>query len=206
MHARGVGAGELQSTAFQRIMMHPYDKDQPTPVVSGYVTCEHVRDALESIRRHSRPNDIAMIYWLGKEAVDDNGALYLLTSESRPGTKLAQKAIALKEMLDFPRDVPGACVLLLDTAPGTPTNTPVMVSLPSTRVAVLRYAWAGSGNPVPGLMNALQEASVQRTATSLQDLAVFADRDRRKLDVVPTWEDNLKELPALAQMVITRKP
>ena len=98
--------------------MHPYEKDRPTQVVSGYVTCEHVRDALDSIRRHSKPNDLALIYWLGKEAVDDDGRLYLLTSESRPGTKLAQKAIALKEMLNFPRDVPGACVLLLDTAAG----------------------------------------------------------------------------------------
>jgi len=206
LHARGAGAAGLRSAAFQQVMMHPYDKDQPTQIVSGYVTCEHVRDALESIRRHSKPNDIALIYWLGKEAVEEGGGLYLLTSESRPGTKLAQKAVALKEMLDFPRDVPGACVLLLDTAAGAVTEVPAAASLPSTRVAVLRYAWSGKSTPVPGLMNALEEASKKRDATSLLDLAAFADRARRQLAIIPTWEDNLKDVPALAAMVISRKP
>ena len=55
-------------------------------------------------------------------------------------------------------------------------------------------------------MNALEEASRNRDATSLQDLAVFADRSRRQFEVIPTWEDNLKELPGLAQTVISRKP
>jgi hypothetical protein len=55
-------------------------------------------------------------------------------------------------------------------------------------------------------MNALEEASRSRDATSLQDLAGFADRSRRKFAVIPTWEDNLKELPGLAQTVISRKP
>ncbi|HEX4592179.1 MAG TPA: hypothetical protein VH120_19755, partial [Gemmataceae bacterium] len=187
LHARG-GAEGLQSAAFKQVLMHPFEKDQPTQVVSGYVTCEHVRDALDSIRRHSKPNDIALIYWLGKEAVDESGGLYLLTSESRPGTKLAQKAVALKEILNFPRDVPGACVLLLDTAAGNTQEIPSAVPLPSTRVAVLRYAWAGKNTPIPGLMNALEEASRNRDATSLQDLAAFADRSRRQFEVVPTWE------------------
>jgi WD40 repeat protein len=205
LHARG-GADGLRSTAFQRVMMHPFDKDQPTQVVAGYVTCEHIRDALESIRRHSKPNDVALIYWLGKEAVDEGNDLYLLTSESRPGTKLAQKAVALKEMLAFPREVPGASVLLLDTAASRPEATPPAVTLPSTRVAVLRYAWAENSTPVPGLMNALEEASRKRDATSLQDLAGIAGQSRQQFRVIPTWEDNLKEVPALAQEVISRKP
>src|SRR5262249_35236168 len=119
---------------------------------------------------------------------------------------LTQKAIALKEMLNFPRDVPGACVLLLDTAAGAAEQAPPVVALPSTRVAVLRYAWAAKSTPIPGLMNALEEASRNRDATSLQDLAIFADRLRRRFEVLPTWEDNLKELPGLAQTVISRKP
>ncbi|HEY1381231.1 MAG TPA: hypothetical protein VGF55_30810, partial [Gemmataceae bacterium] len=206
LQARG-GAAGLQSPVFQRVMMHPYSPDQPTPVVSGYVTCEHVRDALESIRRHSKPNDVALIYWRGTEAVDENGSLYLRTSETRPGTKLAQKAIALKELLDFPRDVPGACALLLDTAAGgSGPDVPAVVPLPSTRVAVLRYAWSGKGAPVPGLLPALEEASQNREATSLRDLAAAADRFRKRFPTVPTWEDNLKDLPALAELVISRKP
>jgi WD40 repeat protein len=206
LHARGAGAEGLRSTTFQRVLMHPYDKEQPTQVVSGYVTCEHVRDALESIRRRSKPNDIALIYWLGREAVDEGNNLYLLTSESRPGTKLAQKAVALKEILEFPRDVPGACTLLLDTAAGALQEVPVAECVPCTRVAVLRYAWSGKSTPVPGLMNALEEASRNRDATSLHDLAGFADRSRRQFPVTPTWEDNLKELPGLAETVISRKP
>ena len=188
--------------------MHPYVKDQPTQVVSGYVTCEHVRDALESIRRHSQPNDVALIYWLGAEAVNEGGELYLLTSESRPGRKLAHSAVALKELLDFPRDVPGACALLLDTAAagGEQPDTPAAVPLPSTRVAVLRYAWSKKGTAVPGLLLALEESSEQRKATSLQDLAAFAGRSVKTFKDVPTWEDNLKELPALAELVISRKP
>ena len=62
------GRAGLRSTVFSQVMMHPYTKDQPTQVVSGYVTCEQIRDALESIRRHSKPNDVALIYWLGSEA------------------------------------------------------------------------------------------------------------------------------------------
>ncbi len=207
LQARGAGAQGLRSTVFRQVLMHPYMKDQPTQVVSGYVTCEHVRDALESIRGHSKPNDVALIYWRGAEAVNESGELYLLTSESRPGRKLAHSAIALKEILDFPRDVPGACVLLLDTTSGPPApDKPAPVPLPSTRVAVLRYAWSGTGTPVPGLLEALEESSATRQATSLKDLAAIADRSRRTPAGSPTVEDNLKELPALADLVISRRP
>jgi hypothetical protein len=187
--------------------MHPYAKDQPTQVVSGYVTCEHIRDALESIRRHSKPNDVALIYWLGSEAPDEAGNLFLHTSESRPGRKLAHSAIGLKEILEFPRETPGACALLLDTAgASSPQDTPSLVPLPSTRVAVMRYAWSGKGAAVPGLLLALEEASQKRDATALQDLATIAARSRQQFKDVPAWEDNLKDLPALAEMIISRKP
>src|SRR5262249_48458155 len=130
-----------------------------------------------------------------------------LTSESRPGRKLSRSAIALKEILDFPRDVPGACALLLDTTSGTPApDKPAPVPLPSTRVAVLRYAWSGQGTPVPGLLQALEESSPTREATSLKDLAAIADRSRRTPDGGPTVDDNLKDLPALAELVISRRP
>jgi hypothetical protein len=212
LQARGAGAGGLRSPVFQRVMMHPYAKDRPTQVVTGYVTCEHVRDALESIRSHSKPNDVALIYWLGAEAVADDGAAYLLTSESRPGRKLAHSAMGLKELLAFPREAPGACVLLLDTAADKPPadpqagTPPRAVPLPSTRVALLRYGWAGRAAPVPGLLRALEEASRTRVATSLLDLARTAGDARKQFETEPAWDDNLKELPALANMVITRKP
>jgi hypothetical protein len=207
LQARGAGTQGLRSTVFQHVMMHPYVKDQPTQVVSGYVTCEHIRDALESIRRNSKPNDVALIYWLGSEAVDDNGDLFLLTSESRPGRKLARSAIALHEILNFPRETPGACALLLDTAgTGMKPDVPPALPLPSTRVAVLRYAWSGKGVPVPGLLLALEESSQKRMATALQDLAAIAARSRQEYKDLPAWVDNLKDLPALAELVISRKP
>jgi WD40 repeat protein len=209
LQASGAAAGTagLRSTVFQRVMMHPYTKEQPTQVVSGYVTCEHIRDALESIRRHSKPNDVAMIYWLGDEAVNENGYLYLATSETRPGRKLAHSAIGLREILEFPRETPGACALLLDTAGGPyPPDTPKSESLPSTRVAVMRYAWSTKTDAVPGLLMALEESAQKRPATSLQDLAGFAGQALQKFKTPPTWVDNLKELPALAQLVISKKP
>jgi WD40 repeat protein len=205
LQARG-GPEGLRSTVFRRVMMHPYAADQPTQVVSGYVTREHVLDALESIRAHSRPNDVALIYWLGEEAAAD-GQMYLRTSESRPGRKLSETAVSLQYLLDFPRDVPGACVLLLDVASGgAPQDAPTALPLPSTRVAVLRYAWSKQGAPVPGLLLALEESSRKREATSLQDLAAAAEKARKQLEGAPTLEDNLKELPALADLVLSRQP
>jgi hypothetical protein len=207
LQARGAGPQGLRSTVFQQVIMHPYVKDQPTQVVSGYVTCEHIRDALESIRQHSKPNDVALIYWLGSESFDERGDLYLRTSESRSGRKLAHSAIGLKEILEFPRETPGACALLLDTAAvGVAAEAPTVVPLPCTRVAVLRYAWSGKGTTVPGLLMALEESSQKRDATGLRDLAAIAARSRQEFKEVPAWEDNLNELPALADMVISRKP
>jgi hypothetical protein len=139
LQARGAGAEGLRSTVFNQVMMHPYTKNQPTQVVSGYVTCEQIRDALESIRRHSKPNDVALIYWLGSEAPDEAGNLFLHTSESRPGRKLAHSAIGLKEILEFPRETPGACALLLDTAgAASQSDTPSLVPLPSPLTVVRR--------------------------------------------------------------------
>lgn len=203
----GVGAEGLRSAVFQRVMMHPYAKDQPTQVVSGYVTCEHIRDALDSVRRHSKPNDVAMIYWLGDEAVNENGNLFLTTSETRPGRKLAHSAIGLREILEFPRETPGACALLLDTMAGpAPADTPKTEALPSTRVAVMRYAWSNRTDAVPGLLMAMEESAQKRQATSLQDLAVFAGQSLNRFGLKPIWVDNLRDLPALAQLVIIRKP
>lgn len=207
LQARGAGDRGLKSNVFQHVVMHPYVKDKPTQVLSGYVTCEHVRDALESIRRLAKPNDVAMIYWLGTEEVNEVGDLYLHTSESRPGRKLAHTSIALKEILNFPREVPGACALLLDTAASgsPPVENPPTVQLPSTRVAVMRYAWSTAGDTVPGLMLALEESSRQREATSFKDLASYAGQSLQKVRQVATWDDNLKEVPALADTVIIRR-
>ena len=81
-----------------------------------------------------------------------------------------------------------------------------MVPLPSTRVAFLRYAWSGKTAPGPRPAPALEEASRKREATSLLDLARQAGEARTQFETAPAWEDNLNELPALAGLVITRKP
>jgi hypothetical protein len=70
----------------------------------------------------------------------------------------------------------------------------------------MRYAWTQKTETVPGLLLALEEASQKRETTSLQDLAAFAGQARQRFPVLPSWVDNLKELPALAELVITRKP
>src|SRR5207248_3021825 len=125
---------------------------------------------------------------------------------SRPGRKLAHSAVALTELLDFPRDVPGACALLLDTASAPPQDAPAVVPLPATRVAVLRYAWSRKADTVPGLLRALEESSQTREATALKDIVPFAGASVQKSEGVSTWEHNLKDLPALAEFVISRKP
>jgi hypothetical protein len=208
LQARAVGTDKLKSTVFDRVVMHPFAKDQMLQVMSGYVTCEHVRDALESIRSQSGPNDVALIYWLGREAVDEKNELYLLTSESRPGRKLAHAAIPLQELLDFPKDVPGACALLLDVASDDARATAsVTLAKASAKVAVLRYAWSKKDEVVPRLLMALEKASQEKQATSLKDLAeVAADRSRETQGGAATLEENLKDLPALATLVISRQP
>jgi hypothetical protein len=52
----------------------------------------------------------------------------------------------------------------------------------------------------------LEEASQKREATSLVDLARVAGEVRSKFEAIPGWADNLKELPALAELVLTRRP
>jgi len=192
-----------RSTVFQHVKIHPVTGDQGVPTLSGYVRQEHVNKAIESIRRHSKPNDVALIYWLGTEERDAQGQLYLHTSQSRTGVPLPQTSIAVSWLLEFPNisNVPGACVVLLDTT--SVGGPPAPLPRASNRVALMRYAWSRQSNTVPGLMLALEEASRTRTVTSLLDLAAQAEQPRPG---DPKVEHNLNDLPALRTLVITRKP
>jgi hypothetical protein len=200
------GEHGLRSPVFRQVVMHPYAKDRPTQVLSGYVTPRHVRGAVKSIREHSGPNDVVLIYWLGREAAAQ-GEPYLLTSDSRPGRPLPQTAIPARELLNLPGDMPGACALLLDVAAGgAPPTGESAATLADSRAAVLRYAWSKTESPVEGLLMTLEDASARREAISLLDLAVAADRARGNYPGEPTLIQNLRGLPALADVVISRKP
>lgn len=192
-----------RSTVFQHVRIHPVTAEEGVPTLSGYVRQEHVTKAIESIRRYSKPNDVALIYWLGTEEADAQGNLYLHTSQTRAGVPLPQTSIAVSSLLEFPNisNVPGACVILLDTT--SVGGQPVALPRPSNRVALLRYAWSRQAKTVPGLMLALEEASRTRNVTSLLDLATQAEQPRPG---DPKVENNLRELPALRTLVISRKP
>jgi len=193
----------LRSTVFQRVIMHPYVEGQPTQMLSEYVTKDNVLRAVESIRKNSSPNDVALIYWLGREAYE-NGEQYLLTSDTRPNRPLAQSALPVRQLLNFPGEVPGARALLLDVANSGAPDTPAPWRLASTRAAVLRYPWARKDEPLDGLLVTLEAAAAAGGPISLQTLATTAARSREKFPGSPTLDQNLREVPNLANLVLSQ--
>jgi len=194
----------LHSTVFQRVIMHPYVEGQPTQMLAEYVTKDNVLRAVESIRKNANPNDVALIYWLGREAYE-NGEQYLLTSDTRPNRPLAQSALPVRQLLNFPGEVPGARALLLDVANSAATpDTAAPWRLASTRAAVLRYAWARKDEPLDGLLVTLESAAMAGGPITLQTLATSAAQSREKFPGAPTLDQNLREVPSLANLVLSQ--
>jgi hypothetical protein len=203
------GTQGLRSAVFNRVLLHPYfpgRKEQP--LLIGHIYTGMVRSGLRSIQRfieaEGSPNDVVLVYWLGRDAVEVNGTWYLPTSDSPPRDKgiALDTMIPLAELLGGQENAQGARVLLLDVA--TPFSP--AVSLTSARAAVLRHAWSKQDRALPGLLMALETAAVSgKSDVSLRDLQDAADRFRK--DYVESLEltSNLELVP-LATLVLTHKP
>src|SRR5207247_2149905 len=124
--------------------------------------------------------DVVLIYWLGKDAVQESGEWYLPTSESRmlSSYPLRETAIPLSDLIDAQNGLLGARVVMLDVAtPVGPPQPPTFEWAP-TRSAVLRYAWSKQDLPVPGLLEALEQTALANQKASLQHVAQTAERVR----------------------------
>jgi serine/threonine protein kinase len=124
-----------------RVIVHPHVPDrEESPLLIGNVHAGMIRNGLWSIERECSPNDVSLIYWLGRDAVEVQGAWYLPTSDSPPPGKPLEldTMIPLTELLGGQPGAKEARVLLLDVgAPFTPS-----VGLSRTPAAVLRLDWS----------------------------------------------------------------
>jgi hypothetical protein len=163
-----------------------------------------IRNGLWSIERECNPNDVVLIYWLGRDAVQDQGKWYLPTSDSPPPDKGLDldTMVPLDDLLGGQPGAAGARVLLLDVgAPVSPS-----VGLSRTRAAVLREAWSKQDRPVPGLLMALEDAVVAgKRQISLRDLEKAAEKFRVKYSDSLELTSNLDVVP-LSGLVLTQKP
>lgn len=168
---------QLKSAVFGQVVSYPRSPDG-VGAVTGCVTQKMVLDRLQEIENDIRdsksPSDVVLIYWLGKDVVEDQNEWYLPTrdGELHPDT-LEKTAVRLDRLLATDERVLGGRVLLLDVASGGQDQ----VSRPnwrSSRTAVLRYAWSEKAVPLPALLVALERAAKGRQAVSLQDLATAA--------------------------------
>jgi WD40 repeat protein len=177
LQVEGEGA-RRRSRAFGRVVLYPYSRGQARPL--GRVTRDKVRLWLTAIRqdveedagtRRGRPSDVVLVYWLGKDLVqDEKGDWYLPTSDTdrEPLKSPSVTAQPLAELLDADREVPGARLLLLDLA-APKAGEESAADWPRSRAAVLRYLWAGDAVPVPGLIAALQTAARGKGPVSLEE-------------------------------------
>ena len=124
---------------------------------------------------------------------------------------IAHGADALAILASSPHLATPELTVLLDVAPSDPARGPAKLPPPSTRAAVLRFAWPNKDAPVPGLLQVLEKAAAaakQGSATSLKNLAEaardFAQQPGRGL----LFDGNLeqKEMASLARLVIAIGP
>jgi hypothetical protein len=199
----------LRSAVFNRVILHPnFPGRTEQPLLIGHVYTGMVRNGLRSVQRfietEGSANDVVLVYWLGRDAVDVDGNWYLPTSDSPPRDKgiALDTMIPLAEVLGSQENAQGAHILLLDVA------TPVLpvVSLPTTRAAVLRYAWSKQDQALPGLLMALETAAVSgKREVSLLDLQDAANRFRKQYAESLELTSNLQLVP-LASLILTQKP
>ena len=97
--------GPLRSAVFSRVILHPYSPGREPSLLVGHIHTGMVRNGLRSIERFiqtaGNPNDVALIYWLGRDAVEVQGTWYLPTSDSPPPDKRLEldTMIPLAELL-----------------------------------------------------------------------------------------------------------
>ncbi|TMG64360.1 MAG: hypothetical protein E6H81_15655 [Chloroflexi bacterium] len=148
---------------------------------------------------------MVLIYWLGRGAEMEENQWYLPTYTSRPGEKISETGVALKELLGADEATAGARLLLLDVAPSSAEDMPV-ATLSTAHAGILRYKWSQPGAPVPGLLVALEKAASRRGNTSLADVIRIATELRDTYPSSPDLKHNLGLLPPLAALVVSGKP
>ncbi len=185
LQLRAQGRGGLGSNVFKGVVLHPSPREAPGKVLplAGYVTAQQVRDLLEDVEKDIRdngtPSDVVLIYWLGKEAWDEETKRwYLLTDDSQKLSSLGLKrtAVPVEELLPANRAVLGARVLLLDVSTGRAAREQRPASWERGHAGVLRLAWAEKAVPRPELLEILERAARADRDVSLLAAALAAEQ------------------------------
>jgi WD40 repeat protein len=186
--------GKLRSGPFEPVVLHPLK-------APGYVRKNRVMQAVKELSRSATsPNDVVIVYWLGKEGVNERGEVCLLTDEALPNQPLTTSTtVSLAELLGACQGMRGAQVLFFDVAQGNP----LALNIPFTQAAVLRQAWLNKV-PAPTLLEALEEKHVGAPMT-LKDVVRAANDLRARYGGALSLKDNLKDLPYLATLVLTQE-
>ena len=209
LHAQAAKEG-FQSRVFSKVIVHPLRPGAAPSAVAGHVSLHLVNVRLKAIQAQAGPHDVTLLYWIGRERVE-KGERYLLTSEAfdQKGVDLRRSSIPVKDLVgDAGRGGKagaGARVILLDTL----ADGPVEAADDRTgRAAVLRYAWSRAGAPIPGLLTALERASMGADRTFVETLARVADRRAGEFPTRPVLEHNLdtRDGAGLGRLILTRAP
>jgi hypothetical protein len=158
------------------------------------------------IDKKGSPSDVVLIYWLGRDLLQENGEWYLPTSESRPRTKISDTGIALRQLLAIDGSVAGARVLLLDvSSTATPPGGSPSPEFSANHVAMLRYEWSKQDVP-PGLLEVLETAARGGKDISLQDMLAAADEYRTNYANTIKFTHNLQLSSPMAGLILSRGP
>lgn len=203
----------LQSRVFSEVKGYPYSLRRIRPLADYTAVRPKVEAELDAMRRDiekdGSPSDVVLIYWLGREAVKEDGEWYLPTNDTDM-KRLGETALPLRELLNQDGNVLGARVVLLDvTAPAPAKGAQPGFEWHRSRAAVLHYAWSRKEGPQPELLKALESAARESPDAEvlLRDVAKAAEEHAetvRKQD--PDSLHYISSLFDLAGLVVTGKP
>jgi WD40 repeat protein len=185
-----------RSGAFAEVIPYPYTPQGLRPLTGPYAGKEVVGRQLRSLQeKAASPRDLVLLYWLGEQAADTAGDWYLKTrdSDTRAGADLSQTGLPLKNLVMW-RDEAGvgARLLLLDTVVLPSKAAPFDWTV--TDAAVFGHAW--TTNPVPGVLQALEQAGKGPAKVSLQGLVDAA----RALRADPRYRGQAEAIEHLAHL------
>jgi WD40 repeat protein len=209
LQAKPAGKRRLESEVFNEVVVWPTTEAGPT-CLCDYVPRGEVRPQLDRIRkaieRKKSASDVVLIYWLGRDLVEERGTWYVPTGETTdPEAGYENTSLRLQELLGADADTPGARVVLLDVSGDGKKERPERLNPAGNHAAVLRYAWSQEQVPYPGLLRALEQAaSAGRPQISLDDVRQAAEKDQRNKPKA-LFTSNLKWLPPLASLVLAQK-
>jgi WD40 repeat protein len=112
---------KIETPAFDQVMLYPLTGDV-TPGKVFYQLCR-IKKLIDLSAQRGSPNDVVMLYYQGKETVDDKGHFFQ-TSDCKYDPNLQRSAITCDGLSTFFVSTLGAQILLLDVVRTNPPLAP----------------------------------------------------------------------------------